>query len=161
MKKKLLVMTSFGPVPFDAVKEHLPKEIVEAVLEIQNKIENNLDEDSDKEEFYIKRIAEKKGWKYERMKRYLDDLESFYPAIVFSILLREIALYLDNKYEDTINKSKYIYVISSSNGKIAQIDKSSIKNYRNFAAFRTEADAKFAHRVLSKRIRRMFRGCGK
>lgn len=31
MKKNLKVMTSFGPIPYDVVKEYLPKEAVELI----------------------------------------------------------------------------------------------------------------------------------
>lgn len=30
-QKELMVMTSFGPVPYEAIKEYLPKEVVELI----------------------------------------------------------------------------------------------------------------------------------
>lgn len=156
-KKKILVMTSFGLVPFESVRDQLPKEVVELVDSVIN--QNTVTPENI--EFYINEIAKKKNWEYKKVASYLDNLEKFSPIASFSILLREIAIYLDNQYEDSINKAEEIYAISSLDGKIYKIDKSKAKNFRNFAAFRTIKDAEFAHRVLSKKIRKMFRGCGK
>lgn len=157
-EKKLLVMTSFGPVPFDAVRSHLPKKVV-------NEIDFILDQDSEISDpqnikFYINRIAMERNWSYRKMVSYLNNLEKFSPIATFNILLRDIAIYLDSSYEDSIDKAEEIYAISSLDGRIHKVEKNAIKNFRNFAAFRTPEDAKFAHRVLSKKIRKMFRGCG-
>ncbi len=159
MKKKLFVMTSFGPVPFEAVKEHLPEDVVNAAEVVANQAFTVMNPDN--VEFYIHNLAEKKGWEYKKMVSYLENLGSFSKMALLNVLLREIAIYLDEKYEDSIDKAEEIFVISTLNGKVVKVeDKSVIKNFRNFAAFRTEEDAKTAHRILSKLIRKMFRGCG-
>lgn len=157
-KKKLLVMTSFGLVPFDAIKDYLPKELAEVVEEAVNGPFTVLNPEN--VEYYINKIAMEKHWDYKKVASYLDNLEKFSPAAAFSVLLREVAIHLDNQYEDSIDKAEEIYVISTLDGKIHKIEKGTIKNFRNFAAFRTIEDARFAHRVLSKKIRKMFRGCG-
>lgn len=159
MEKKLNVMTSFGPVPFDAVRDYLPKELVEKVDKAYDEILKIVD--SNKIEFYIAKLAAKHGYDYNKMVNYLNELEKISVGAVFSILLREIATHLDNKYDGTINKVNEIYCISVLNGKIYKGNKTPIKNYRNFSAFRTEEDAKFAKKLLAKYIRKMFRGCGK
>lgn len=157
-KKKLMVMTSFGLVPFEAVKEFYPEELVK-------EIEASSDEaltlmDPENVEFYINRIANKVGWDYKKVASYLTNLEKFSPMAEFNVLLKEVAVFLDEKYEDSIDKAEEIFVISSLDGKVYKADRSKIRNFRNFAAFRTVEDAKFAHRVLSKKVRKMFRGCG-
>lgn len=157
-EKKILVMTSFGPVPFEAVKDHLPKEVVNAAEKAACEVFEILNPEN--VEFYINRLAEKKHWDYKKVASYIENLEKFSPMAAFNVLLREVAIYLDNQYEDSIDKAEEIYVISDLNGKVYKADRSRIKNFRNFAAFRTPEDAKFAHRVLSKKIRKMFRGCG-
>lgn len=49
---------------------------------------------------------------------------------------------LDEKYPDHINKSKEVWVISTLDGEIKQIKElHKIKNFRNFAAFRSLDDA--------------------
>lgn len=163
MKKKLAVMTSFGPVPYDAVKEYLPKEAVEIIEanreEMEAEIEDHLRE-SLGEDYYIFNLADKKGWEPKKMAKYIEILTKFNPASAASILLKEIAIDFDDDYEGHIEDSEEIWTISMLNGKVEQVDKSKVKNYRNFPAFRSKEDAKIAHEILSKRLRKMFRGCG-
>lgn len=151
MKKNLTVMTSFGPVPFDAIKEHLPKEIVE-VLEALNVCAQLKDL-----KYYINKIAEKKGWSLERTWGWLCSIEKISPIAVFNILAREIAVDLDKKYDDHIEKSERIYAISPLDGRVHQICKGHIKNYRNFAAFRNIEDAKYACAILRDQLKEMFK----
>lgn len=164
MKKKLALMTSFGPVPYDAVKEYLPKEVVKMIEanreEIEAEIEDHLRE-SLGEDYYIFNLADKKGWEPKKMAKYIEALTKFNPASAASILLKEIAIDFDDDYEGHIEDSEEIWTISMLNGKVEQVDKSKVKNYRNFPAFRSKEDAKIAHEILSKRLRKMFRGCGK
>lgn len=80
-----------------------------------------------------------------------------YPAAAFAIVLREIAIELDKKYEDHISNSPEIYSISLVDGRITKLYKSRIRSYKNFAAFRTIDDAKFACKVLREVLKDMFR----
>ena len=123
--------------------------------EIEDHLRKTLGED-----YYIFNLADKKGWEPRKMANYIENLTKFNPAAAASILLKEIAIDLDDDYEGYIENSKEIWTISMLNGKIEQVDKSKVKNYRNFPAFRSKEDAKIAHEVLSKRLRKMFRGCG-
>ena len=157
-KKQLMVMTSFGPVPFDAVREHLPKEIVEVIDstkdEILAAIESAVPVCVD---YYIASLAQKAGWKPEKMAGYLSNLHNINPALAFSMLLREVAIELDKKYEDHINNCKELYIISSMDGRIHKVPRAHIKNFRNFAAFRTKEDAKTACRILRSELKEMFK----
>lgn len=112
------------------------------------------------ENYYIISLAKKVGWEPYKMKSYLDNLDKLSPSSVFSILLKEIAIDFDNNHEGNIKDSKEIWVISLVNGNVVKVEKNRIKNYRNFAAFRSEEEAKKAKSILSKRLRKMFRGCG-
>lgn len=163
MKKKLVLMTSFGPIPYDIVEEYLPREEVESI-ECSNKgLESILREiirDAIGEEYYIIGLAEKKGWEPYKMERYIENLTKFNPAAAAMVLLKEIAIDFDDRHEGNIEDSKEIWTISMLNGKVEQVDKNKIKNYRNFPAFRSKVEAEEAHAILSKRLRRMFRGCG-
>lgn len=107
--------------------------------------------------YYINKIAEKLGWKIEKVCNYLNTIDSICPNAAFSILLREIAIELDKKYEDHIEKSPEIYVISMFDGRITKANKAHIKNYRNFAAFRSVEDAKFACSIVKELLRDMFK----
>lgn len=72
------------------------------------------------------------------------------PTQIYQLLLKQIAVELDKQYEGDISQSPEIYAINTFNGKVVQANKDIIKNYRNFAAFRSEKDAKFAKKVLCK-----------
>lgn len=108
-------------------------------------------------EYYIQKIAEKLGWKVEKTYSYLNNVDTILPAAAFSMVLREIAIELDKKYKDHIEKSPEIYVISMLDGKITKVNKAHIKNYRNFAAFRTLEDAKIACRITKDILKEMFK----
>ena len=108
-------------------------------------------------DYYIQKIAEKLGWKMEKVYNYLNSVDSILPAAAFSMVLREVAIELDKKYEDHIEKSPEIYVISMLDGRITKANKAYIKNYRNFAAFRSVSDAKIACRITKDILKEMFK----
>lgn len=108
-------------------------------------------------EYYIQKIAEKHGWKIEKAYNYLNSVDTILPAAAFSMVLREIAIELDKKYEDHIEKSPEIYVISMFDGRITKANKAHIKNYRNFAAFRSVSDAKIACTITRDILKEMFK----
>lgn len=158
MKKNLTVMTSFGPVPFDVIKEHLPKEIVEVLETLNVYAQNTQSQDPIKDlKYYINKIAEKKSWSLERAWGWLCGIKRISPIAAFNIIAREIAVDLDNKYDDHIEKSERIYAISPLDGRVHQICKGHIKNYRNFAAFRNIEDAKYACAILRDLLKEMFK----
>ena len=108
-------------------------------------------------EYYIQKIAKKLGWKMEKVYNYLNSVDSILPTAAFFMVLREVAIELDKKYEDHIEKSPEIYVISMLDGRITKANKAHIKNYRNFAAFRTIEDAKIACRITRDILKEMFK----
>lgn len=110
--------------------------------------------------FYIEKIAARLGWKPEKVYNYLNSVDSILPAAAFSMVLREIAIELDKKYEDHIENSPEIYVISMLDGRITKANKAHIKNYRNFSAFRTIEDAKIACRIVKPILKEMFKSKG-
>lgn len=107
--------------------------------------------------YYIKKIADKLGWKVEKVHNYLNSVDSILPAAAFSMVLREVAIELDKKYKDHIEKSPEIYVISMLDGRIVKANKAHIKNYRNFAAFRSVNDAKIACSIVRNILKEMFK----
>ena len=111
-------------------------------------------------EYYIQKIAERLGWKIEKVYNYLNSVDAILPAAAFSMVLREIAVELDKKYEDHIDKSPEIYVISLLDGRITKANKAHIKNYKNFAAFRTIEDAKIACKITRDILKEMFKNNG-
>lgn len=111
-------------------------------------------------EYYIQKIAKRLGWKVEKVYNYLNNVDTILPAAAFSMVLREIAIELDKKYEDHIEKSPEIYVISLFDGRITKANKAHIKNYRNFASFRTIEDAKIACTITRGILKEMFKNNG-
>ena len=111
-------------------------------------------------EYYIQKIADKLGWKVEKVYNYLNSVDAILPDAAFSMVLREIAIELDKKYEDHIEKSPEIYVISMLDGRITKANKAHIKNYRNFAAFRSVSDAKIACSIVKDILKELFKNNG-
>jgi hypothetical protein len=108
-------------------------------------------------EYYIQKIKKRSYWRIEKIYNYLNSIATIFPAAVLSMLLREIAIELDKKYEDHIEKSPKIYTISMLSGRIIKVNKACIKNYRNFAAFRSINDAKIACRITKDLLKRLFK----
>ena len=161
-EKKLMIMTSFGPVPYDVVKDHLPKivtKVIDANKEkILDKLENSVPMDI---EYYAKNIADRLGWHMSKVKNFIRMTFDCNIASGFSILLKEVAIELDKKYKDHINNCEELYIISTMDGRIHKVPRAHIKNFRNFAAFRTEEDAKIACRILKAPLKEMFKSVRK
>ena len=70
--------------------------------------------------------------------------------IKFEMMLRAAAVLIDRKYPDHINNAKVdkYYTINMTDGKVCEVPKKSIKNFKNFAAFRTLDDIKIATKLL-------------
>lgn len=107
--------------------------------------------------YYIEKIAKRLNWKVEKVYNYLDNVDTILPAAAFSMILREIAIELDKKYVDHICNNPEIYVVSMFDGRITKANKANIKNYRNFAAFRSIEDARIACRITKDILKEMFK----
>lgn len=90
------------------------------------------------------------------MSSILDALEGANHWAVVQLLLKEIAIELDKKYDNHINKSEKIYAVSPQDGRIHEIDKSHIKNYKAFPAFRSIEDAKIACHLVKNHLKSIF-----
>lgn len=106
--------------------------------------------------YYVGKLASRMGCKPERISNFLNDAHRIYPRAAFSIILREIAIELDKAYDDHIKDSPEIFVVSSLDGRITKVNKAVIKNYRNFAAFRSIEDAKIACKILREVLRKLY-----
>lgn len=76
----------------------------------------------------------------------------------FSVVLRALAVLIDRKYPDHINNAnvdKY-FTIDMTNGKVCEVPKGKIKNFRNFAAFRSIDDIKIATKILRLSIKELW-----
>lgn len=107
--------------------------------------------------YYVNKIAERFNCIPSKIRKLLETLNYIYPAASFSVVLREIAIELDKKYDDHIQNSPKIYVVSSLDGRITEANKAHIKNYKNFAAFRSIEDARIACKITKKLLKNMYK----
>lgn len=146
----------------------ITKEILPILLEV-----GLLKEKSDKPEllkredipvdlmFYVNLLAQNKDWTLGKTVEFLNEVSSVHPNATFDILQMVIAKYLDEQYPDHIKNSPRIFGITSSNGKVVEVYKEDIANFRNFAAFRSPEDAGIACRILRDIKRYLFKKSGK
>lgn len=106
----------------------------------------------------IERVAEKMGVSYDSANKILAKVAKVNPAAAFTIIVKELAIELDQKYEGLIKDSKEIFGISLFDGKVHELNKDHIKSYKNFAAFRTSEDAKLVCNLLRDKLKDMFKG---
>ena len=104
----------------------------------------------------IKSLSKKTYWKEAKLLNILATLHLANPWAATQMVLREIAIELDKKYDDHINKSEKIYVISPQDGRIHEINKKTIKNYKAFPAFRSIEDAKIACSLIREHLKSIF-----
>ena len=76
--------------------------------------------------------------------------------IQLSLLEYLTVISLDKKYDNHINKSEKIYVISPQDGRIHEINKKTVKNYKAFPAFRSIEDAKIACSLIREHLKSIF-----
>lgn len=106
----------------------------------------------------ISRMAKRYGWDEKRLTRILNAIDAVHPSASVQMVLKEIALMLDEKYPGYIGKSEELYVISMGDGNIYPINKDNIKNFRNIAVFRTVGDAELAKNILGTKLTSLFDG---
>ena len=108
-------------------------------------------------QYYGERVAERfYGVPNSLMYRLINILYAAYPQVALNMLLREAAIEIDKKYPDHIEKSDKIYTVSMVNGRITEVPKGTIKNFRHFAAFRTIEDAKLGCKIVRALLKDMF-----
>ena len=104
----------------------------------------------------IESLSKKTNWKEEKLLDILSTLYLANPWAETQMVLREIAIELDKKYDDHINKSEKIYAISPQDGRIHEINKKTVKNYKAFSAFRSIEDAKIACSLIREHLKSIF-----
>lgn len=105
----------------------------------------------------LNRLCVKTGLSRNDFLKYLDATNAINNTACLNILLKEIALKLDESYDDHISEAEELYVLSIVDGRIHKLCKNQIKNYKNFAAFRTIEEAKAACRALKPQLKMMFK----
>lgn len=129
------------------LSEGFIKEVKEETVSYEKPVSPSVDDITF--ETVIMSIAKRLKWKVDNVFKYLDNLAYINEGAVLAILLREVAVILDRQYPDHIENSEKIYTIDMAKGEIVEVkDIHKIKNFRNFAAFRTVRDAVTAKKVL-------------
>lgn len=77
-----------------------------------------------------------------------DTMMESYPSTCIHIMLREMAIIIDERYKDNIRSCDEYYVLSSNLGRITKINKDRIKSFKAVALFRTLEDAREACKAL-------------
>ena len=75
----------------------------------------------------------------------------------FSLIIREIALDLDSKYDGNISECKEVFIFSNTVGHIVKVNTATIKSFKHFAAFRSFDDAKIACSICKELIKSMYK----
>lgn len=136
------------------------KHLAEVMYEYSEPCEEACSTKCEKKEYSledaIERIAKKKNWSPKKTAGWLDSIADGYPHAAFNIVLKEIAIILDKKYQDHISNCTNVFVISTIDGKIHNIGRDGIKSFKNFAAFRTLEDAKIAYEIMKDFLEEMF-----
>ncbi len=105
----------------------------------------------------VQHLANRIGWGKENVEKYFRNLYKISPTAVFEILLKEVAILLDEKYPDYISNSKEIWVINKINGEVQKLkDSSKIKSFKHFAAFRNLEDALIAKKVMAPALEDLY-----
>lgn len=117
-----------------------------------NDLKNNQDL---MKEGVISKLAYKEEWSNDKMKGYLNKLYKISPNAFKTLFLKEIAIILDEKYPNHIRESKQIFVISTLSNKIVELNKRRISSYKEFAAFRSYYEARFALDIYNDIVKSM------
>ena len=105
----------------------------------------------------VQHLANRIGWNKENLEKYFNNLYKISPAAVFEIVLKEVAILLDERYPDHISNSKESWVINKVNGEIQKLkDLSKIKSFQHFAAFRSLEDALVAKGVMAPALKDLY-----
>lgn len=104
----------------------------------------------------LKRMATRYKWEEGRLVRILKAIDEVHPAAPVSMITKEIAMMLDEKYPGHISNANDLYVISLADGNIYPVKRENIKSFRNIALFRTVEDAEYARQILDKKLTNLF-----
>lgn len=97
----------------------------------------------------IEHLAKRMNWKFENLKKYLENLYTISPVAVYQVLLKECAIIFDSHHEGHITTAKRLWAVSVLDGKVFELDLSSAGNYTNVALFRTPTEANLAKKSLT------------
>lgn len=107
--------------------------------------------------YYVAKLAKKLNVSVDTCKYMLNTIQAYSPSTVFSLLAKQVALELDNKYPGHIKENAELYCIELVRGHIVPITLKKGASLRNVTLFRSSDDAAFAIQVLKELYVKMFR----
>ena len=132
-------------------KDTIPELIQEGIIkEIDNRFPELTIQDA------VQHLANRIGWKRENIERYFNGLYKINPIAVFDTILKEIAIILDEQYEDHISNSPEIWGIDTLNCRVIPLIKENITSYKHFAAFRSKEEAEYAKKIMAPAIKNLY-----
>lgn len=96
------------------------------------------------------------GTEEEHLDTLMQIYEELNPAAFFQMLLKELAVIMDRKYEDHISKCQDIHLFDLLKGRILHVPVDKTMNFRTFSAFRTKEDIRKALHLLQPLLRRIY-----
>lgn len=159
MGEKLIKVVNLCGIPIPIAQVEINKTTLPDLIKHGIIVTEGSDSDIDITiEGAIQHLANRIGWNKENLEKYLSNLYKISLAAAFEIVLKEVAILLDEKYPDHINNSNEIWVINKVSGGVQKLkDLSKIKSFQHFAAFRSIEDAKIACRITRDILKEMFK----
>ena len=158
MGEKLIKVVNLCGIPLPIAQVEINKTTLPDLIKHGIIVAEGSDSDIDITiEGAIQHLANRIGWNKENLEKYLSNLYKISPAAAFEIVLKEVAILLDEKYPGHINNSKEIWVINKVNGEIQKLkDMSKIKSFQHFAAFRSLEDALVAKKIMAPTLQDLY-----
>ena len=158
MGEKLIKVVELFGIPVPVAQTEVNKTTLPDLIKRGIVVTEGSDSDIDITiEGTVQHLANRIGWNKENLERYFNNLYKISPAAVFEIILKEVAILLDEKHPGHISNSKEIWVINKVNGEIQKLkDLSKIKSFQHFAAFRSLEDALVAKRVMAPALKDLY-----
>ena len=158
MGEKLIKVVNLCGIPIPIAQIEINKTTLPDLIKHDIVVAEGSDSDIDITiEGAIQHLANRIGWNKENLEKYFNNLHKISPAAVFEIILKEVAILLDEKHPGHISNSKEIWVINKVNGEIQKLkDLSKIKSFQHFAAFRSLEDALVAKRVMAPALKNLY-----
>ena len=135
---------------------HLEKLAETGFITVETKKQDPKEAELQKEliEALLKKLPE--GTEKEHLDTLMEIYEEINPTAFFQMLLKELAVIMDRKYEDHIRKCNSVYLFDLWRGKILHFPVTESMNFRTFSAFRTKEDIKEALHLLQPLLRRIY-----
>ena len=158
MGEKLIKVVNLCGIPIPIAQIEINKTTLPDLIKHGIVVAEGSDSDIDITiEGAVQHLANRIGWNKENLERYFSNLYKISPAAVFEIVLKEVAILLDEKYPNHISSSKEIWVINKVNGEIQKLkDMSKIKSFQHFAAFRSLNDALIAKKIMAPALQDLY-----